>query len=512
VYKWIYLHKIEAKERTILNAFKKGTYGIENPLVIQDPYDAVPLTALIFFKTDKPSRITLDVTGKDEWSGVQYTFPGEIMEHEIPVAGLYPDYENRVTLSASYADGTTETNTLMIRTDPLPPDFPRLECIVSEPADMQPGFTFVNHVNNKYNCIIDHNADVRWYSRYGGVVFNRLKNGNCIVQAIEEIEENVPQGSWRLNEINLLGKVFASYSVPYGIHHDTVEMPGGNFLVTANGGTMEDVILELERTTGKIVSDIKLRDIFPEPFFTQKPEGLEAEAWLRESGIPKDWAHHNAIWYDAADDSILISLRNQSMVMKLGYPAGDIRWILAADENIPEEWSKNYLLRPMTKDFKFPNAQHAVMRLSDLDGNADTLDIVLFDNNDGYGRGLSEENKKYSQGIHLRINEKTRTVEQLWAWGKELGQSYYSRQMGDTNYYDETHNYLVTFADIFNSPEINTTTGEPRASVQEVSDIGKVVFQAEFFGATVYRAERMPLYPENWVYHMNNEPIRIYGE
>src|SRR5699024_1183234 len=66
----------------------------------------------------------------------------------------------------------------------------------------------------------------------------------------------------------------------------------------------------------------------------------------------------NAIWYDNSDNSILVSGRSQDLIMKMSYPDAEIKWILAEDEEWPEEYDE-YLLEPIN-DVKFPAGQHAM--------------------------------------------------------------------------------------------------------------------------------------------------------
>ncbi len=75
-------------------------------------------------------------------------------------------------------------------------------------------------------------------------------------------DENSFHGSRRLIEIDLLGRVYSSYYIPDGIHHDVEEMESGNLLVTTsdpNRKTEEDYIVEIDRSSGKIVNEIDLK-------------------------------------------------------------------------------------------------------------------------------------------------------------------------------------------------------------------------------------------------------------
>jgi arylsulfate sulfotransferase len=467
--------KVEEKIRA---GYSKGGYTLQNPLVVENPYGVAPLTALLMFATEKPAEITLGIAGDEPLNSVETLFPART-NHEIPVFGLYAGRDNQIRLQARFADGTTETNSISIKTGPLPSGFPVLEAQKTQPDKMQPGWTVLYALNDQYNAIVDSNGDVRWYSNFGSSVFNRLKNGHILLSVYGN-------GGNLLYETDLLGKAYRFYNIPHGgIHHGAIELPNGNLLVMANDGgkTVEDVMLEIDRETGNIAHKIDLKDIFPRPFQTTKPAGND-QRWNPNR---RDWAHQNSVWYSERDRSIYISLRHQSMIMKLAYPSGAVLWILSGKEFLDDEWRKQYLLAPLSPDFYFQSAQHAVMELDDIDNDPDTVDIAFFDNNVGIARGFYPENTHYSEGRHLRINEKTRTVEEIWSYGRELGDIYFSRTRGDCNYDPQTGNYLITFA---NMPLVNSS---PRSAVIEVHG-NEQVFRLECFGALMYRAERISLY------------------
>ncbi|MBV7317457.1 aryl-sulfate sulfotransferase [Shewanella sp. NIFS-20-20] len=69
--------------------------------MIVDPYGNTPLTALLDLNSKKPSNVTVTVQGKGR-KGVDISYPvgkRTMNTHDgIPVFGLYPDYQNKVTL------------------------------------------------------------------------------------------------------------------------------------------------------------------------------------------------------------------------------------------------------------------------------------------------------------------------------------------------------------------------------------------------------------------------------
>src|SRR5699024_9258298 len=91
----------EGLEQALQEEYAQESHSLENPFVKRNPYGAAPLTALAVFETDEPVKITVTVEGKDEHGDVERSYDELKTEHAIPVLGLYPDYENTVTIEAA---------------------------------------------------------------------------------------------------------------------------------------------------------------------------------------------------------------------------------------------------------------------------------------------------------------------------------------------------------------------------------------------------------------------------
>ena len=155
-----------------------------------------------------------------------------------------------------------------------------------------------------------------------------------------------------------------------------------------------------------------------------------------------DWFHLNAIVWDGGD--VILSGRHSSAVVRMAWPSGEIKWILAS----PYGWLpmyQKYLLTPEAgqSDFEWPYWQHAPYLLPDQDNNPDTEDILLFDN--GCARfGEPEVQQKlltgdlaliqhYSRLVQYRIDEKAGTIRQVWQYGKERREELYTQRCGDAD-------------------------------------------------------------------------------
>jgi len=442
----------EEIEEDLRADYEEGNYAFEDPFIKVDPYDAAPLTALAMFETKEPVQIKVTVGGEEGQQPTEKTWEGYETEHEVPILGLYPDTENTITLEATDEEDNTESTELSISTEALPDDFLTTELTEANTEKMEDGLTFIIP-STRYVYAVDENADVRWYSSlWNSHVFKRLNNGNILYITKPEDQDQYNE----LLEMDMLGKVSNSYIVELKnyedtniVHHDVIELPNGHLLATTHdtdSDYIEDEMTEIDRETGETRRNFSFRDVLPGKFYLGYDGNTDNEA---------DWLHQNAVWFDETDETILISSRHQDLIMKLAYPSGDIKWILAAPENWPEDYEQ-YVL-DADSEVKFPAGPHAMKTLLDQDDNSDTTDILLFDNNIVISRGDEDESEDYSRAVQYRINEKERTVEGVWAYGEERGTSFFSSIVENTQYLEETGNRLVTsgYTEVEDEPKVS---------------------------------------------------------
>ena len=313
-------------------------FTIDNPNVILNPYGNSPLTALIVFQTKDLTTTTVTIKGKDGSSDITHTFtPAKV--HILPIYGLYPDYENKVIISAS---GITKEIT--IKTDKLPDDFTKVTNLNNNDYKTTE-FYFTTPEEAGYTAAYDVDGNVRWYL-IGDYKWDiqRLNNGHILVSSDKILKKSYSVG---LIEMDLLGKVYYEYVVPGGYHHDAYELNNGNLLLASNrtsGNTIEDYAVEIDRATGNIVKTIDLNKILP-----GKHE--------------KNWFKMDAINYDINTNSITVSGYNSNMIVNLDYNNLNINWIIADKDKVSKEY-KPYLLKA-DGNVDYPNKPESINILDD---------------------------------------------------------------------------------------------------------------------------------------------------
>ena len=475
------------KQNEIEKTIKTNGYTIDNPKVLLDPYDASPLTALILFETEEEVSPKVTIEGKDKLTTIETEF-AKNTKHYLPIYGLYADYNNKVDISYTLSDGKKITKQVEIQTDKLPDDFVLPTSVKKDSSKLTNDLYFFTPSSNGYTCAYDVNGDVRWYLSNNAIWDNtRLKNGHMMVSTERLV--NSPYYMTGLYEIDLLGHIYNEYSLKGGYHHDYFELPNGNLLVASDdfnneAGTVEDYIVELDRTTGNIVKTWDLKDI------------LNMEDGKSENWSNYDWFHNNSVWYDEATNSITLSGRHQDAVINIDYTSGKLNWIIGDSTNWSSEYQK-YFFTPVGKDFEWQWSQHAAMITPE--GY-----VFIFDNGNNKSKDSSkyvEATNSYSRGVMYKIDTDKMTIEQIYEYGKERGSSFYSPYISDVDYLSKNHYIIhsggIVYVDGKNSNQpagFSSNTTLKSDTVEVLND--KVIFEI-VLPTNNYRVEKLSLYTEN---------------
>lgn len=339
------------------------------------------------------------------------------------------------------------------------------------------------------NWISDTNGDVRGYmnidkfrnqddiTRFGSMMsFHQVNDGNLIFG----------QGQ-RYFKYDFLGRVISDKRLPKGFidfSHAITETPKGTYLLRVakenyplNGkytiNTVRDHILEVDQN-GDTVDywDLpKILDPYRDDVILAMDQGavclsVDAEhsgqvmtkeqlakqpfGDIAGSGPGRNWAHVNSVSYDPRDDSIIISSRHQSAIIKIGRDK-KVKWILSDPSGWKGELAKKVLKpvdsngKPLTCEahhcdggFDWTWTQHTGWLVPSKSTGGKTV-VTAFDNGDA--RGMEQPampSMKYSRGVEYQIDEKNMTVSQMWEYGKERGFDWYSAITSVTEYRPET--------------------------------------------------------------------------
>ncbi len=340
----------------------------QNPLIIKDPFNRAPLTAVAVFSTEEAAIIKLTVEGDKSSDSIENTFQAS-KRHRIPIIGLYPGRTNKVKLEIIIAGNVVETKDLSIVTKALPKALLNSIQVTKKSGEEVPGLTMISGQGMSIPYTFDSSGIIRWYTigKTPGHEYYPLSNGRFIfINEDAMVSSEKRAFTTQLYDMDFLGRIHNIYIVPKGAHHDITEKtPGGNLFYVSSSfeGHAEDLVAELDRKTGKIVKELKLGNVIKK---------------LYDKSY--DWAHINTIEYNPKDGSVLISPRNISSGVKINWMSGKIIWILSD----PAIWKgtayEKYVLKPVGPT-QWHYEQHAIYQINeDIDNDPSTLDIILFDN------------------------------------------------------------------------------------------------------------------------------------
>ncbi|WP_330114967.1 aryl-sulfate sulfotransferase [Pseudomonas sp. JS3066] len=383
------------------------------------------------------------------------------------------------------------------------------------------------------NWIADSNGDVRWYLDIEQIHDSGRREGLGGTMGFQQTRDGKliwGQGQ-TYSKYDLLGRRVWQRALPdkfADFSHEIRETPNGTYLLRVGTSdyrrpdnkrvrSIRDHIIEVNEA-GDVLDFWDLNQIL-DPYrgelletlgkaAIQLPEGVQkqestAANELLEGDLPfgdtpgvgtgRNWAHVNAIDYDASDDSIIISARHQGVV-KIGRNK-EVKWILASPQGWPERL-KAKVLTPVNakgealaeegglyaEGFDWSWTQHTAW----LTGKG-TLSV--FDN--GWGRNFSPTKLagNYSRAVEYRIDEAKGTVEQLWEYGKERGDEWYSPVTSVVEYRADKDTQFIYSASVgFLTPEKLTTTvlNEVKYGTQDVQVELKVSSRQP--GSVGYRA------------------------
>ncbi|MBE5955969.1 MAG: aryl sulfotransferase, partial [Lachnospiraceae bacterium] len=416
--------KQNAAEKAMLEEFRAGNYTLENPLVKLNPYLINPLAAVVMFNTEEEVAVTVRVLGKEPAATMKHTFP-KAKEHVLPILGLYGDYNNTVEIELYRG----AMNTIQIQTEPFTDSVAKLVKMETTPEYLRDELIIVSPALTDLATGFDYAGDVRWHLNIPTVFdIKRAKNGNLLIGSHRLLK--IPYYMSGLYEMTMAGKVIKEYKIPGGYHHDQFEMEDGNLLVLTEdltSETVEDMCVLVDRETGEILKTWDYKD------FLDPAKVAHSGSWTEE-----DWFHNNAVWYDKNTDSLTFSARHIDAMCNIDYETGKLNWIIGDPEMWPEEYQKYFFTPVGDGEFDWQYEQHANVITPDGD-------VMCFDN--GHFRSKNPANRilnkdNFSRGVRYKINTDKMEIEQVWQYGKERGQEFYSQYICNVEFYKEGH-YMV---------------------------------------------------------------------
>lgn len=337
----------------------------------------------------------------------------------LPVFGLYAGYENQVAVELERGSGSATSIQLTIPT----PGYADPSGIYNQPNIVMPrapdstlGFSFI-FIKSALGSpiIIDTDGEVRW-------AVPGVSNSMSSTFIDDEFIIGDP-GKPTVYRLGLDGRI-SDGELPSGtytdfnhnIEHGKTGVLGEVDAASDGVKSIESNIIEIQDSG--VISIPNHWDLAAILTAYMSSQGDDAAAFVRP-GV--DWFHTNSAIYDAQDDSIIVSSR-ENFVIKLDYKTGAIIWILGDPTKywytFPSLRAKALTLSP---GGLYPIGQHALSLTSD------GLLMLFNDGLDSLNQPAGApagETRTYSAVSAYSIDEKSMTAHNTFDY--DAGQTIFS--------------------------------------------------------------------------------------
>ncbi|MBA3883473.1 MAG: aryl-sulfate sulfotransferase [Chthoniobacterales bacterium] len=385
----------------------------------------------------------------------------------LPVWGLYAGYNNTVHVKFVFQDGSFKEQTVAVVTAPFedtcPYDNPVKILPRTKNTDLSYDYMLLTSgCSENSPTILDTDGFRRWVGTTG-IGLGRYQAtfyDNAVYLA----------DGPRLLRIEMDGQVsvirdYSDIGV-HEIHHNIDAGKNGLILELDTPKYIESVLIEVNPFTGDILQTWNFANIISNAMRAggDNPRGFVRQVVNNDYSFssPSDWFHNNAHWYRRADNTLIVSSR-ENFVIAVDYESKAIKWIFG---DKTKEW---YVSFPSLRKFALsavngptPVGQHAVSITKDDH-------FLLFDNGQesqhhipvGVHRSFSAA-RKYE--FHLDQDQMT----QVWSFTNDES---VTSPFCSSVYEDGPLNYLVAYAVVGGiNPESTARILGLTASGQKVFD------------------------------------------
>ena len=297
------------------------TWTADNPLAVVNPYGTGSNGLYLYFTTDVATEVqyTVHVDDPDipdftataaDASGQPYgrthefqligLVPGEVNEVTLTIAGSWGNLRQTVHFTVEMPDTESGYNTRLETTDG------------SSEEELSDGLFTMMRVNGYlgYGFMYDNAGVMRYEMVLEGFGLDRILSAdNDIITCVS---------STKIARINGLGQVEQVYDLDgYELHHDIGFGQDGELLALAehaDGETVEDVVLSIDLESGAVTELLDFTQVMDGYFALTRPVSA-TDPFFWQAG-EWDWIHLNSLQYLPEEDSVIVSSRETSTIMK----------------------------------------------------------------------------------------------------------------------------------------------------------------------------------------------------
>lgn len=341
----------------------------------------------------------------------------------LPVFGLYANASNLVVVRAGYTDGSVQSLPVVLDTPPYADGqgiYTQPTINMARAPGSSAGFDYFV-IKSAYGSpvIVDTDGQVRWLAPGVGNAYSTAWSGDGFVigsQTSPQVQRLSLDGTLSTVALTGAGTGFSSF------HHDMAQGRSGLLGLFNTASNIESTVAEFDPVTGAVGKVWDLGQIIAA---RMQQGGDDPGAFVRP-GV--DWFHMNSALYDAGDNSLIVSSR-ENFVIKIDYDSGAIRWILGDPSKY---WYSFASLRAQALNLDaaglYPIGQHAL-------SFTQAGELLLFNDgtpstNQPAGMPVGAS-RSYSAVSAYTINTAQGSATEAWRY--DHGQSLYSAYCSSVN-------------------------------------------------------------------------------
>ena len=431
------------------SAYDPATQVIEN-----DQHTSVFISALNMngLDTGKIKNISFHIKTKDgnfakpvsatyDWSYLSNNglFDATSNSVQVPIFGLYNNYLNQLTIDIQYIDDSIYSFQKVI---------PAATYVDSAGIYDNVGISIKPTVTPSYSyfylkgvlkspIIMDVDGEVRWdanikrASGSSAFINNAFWTGTIkgTATAIDVLSLYGKSDVLHINGTAMGSDAYFHHNIDFGKQGILIELDG-----TTDGALkIESFLSEIDKS-GNVIKEWDLGKIFSE-YMVQ--EGDDPSNFVR-NGV--DWFHMNAATYDPADDTLLVSSR-ENFVVKLDYNTGKIIWLLGDETKHWYSYPSLQKLALSLSSGQVPIGQHAVSITKEGKLMLFNNGLKSFNHPSGTPAGIDLAT---SQTAIFDIDSHNKTGQMIWSFDdgiySDICSSIYQDQLSDQG------DFLINYA------------------------------------------------------------------
>ena len=335
------------------------------PLAVLNPYGTGNNGLYLYFETDLETQVTytVHVEGLPDFTATAADQSGQAYSrtHEFQLIGLVPGETNQVTMVISGSWGNVRQQVSFSITMPeTRSGYPtRLDYTDGESgAALSQGLFTMMRTNGYlgYGFFFDNEGVLRYEMVLEGYGLDRILwvDGDMVTCI----------SSTRLARLDGLGRGKGVYGLAgYELHHDIIGGPAGKVIALVDkldSETIEDVVVEVDLETGAVTELVDF-SVLMEAYFRNETHPVPLTGDFFWQAGEWDWLHLNTVEYLEEGDSLIVSSRETSTVIKVEnvHSQPELVWLLG-DPAFWEGTAYEDLSLTPVGDFVFQYGQHSV--------------------------------------------------------------------------------------------------------------------------------------------------------